>query len=191
MLDTAMTRRRICSSLTIAALATALSAVLAATPIGIAAHAQSGQQPPRQYSGQSSGQPNVPRFVSIGSDKVNVRTGPGVRYPVAWQFVRRGLPVEVIAEFELWRKVRDMDGAEGWIHKSLLSGRRTVVVRDRVRTFYRRPDAARIPVFEAEPGVIGKLLSCRESWCRMEVSGLRGWAPQAYLWGVYEDETVN
>ncbi|MEH6546060.1 MAG: SH3 domain-containing protein, partial [Sneathiella sp.] len=70
----------------------------------------------------------LPRFVSLSSNKVNVRTGPGTRYPITWVFVRRGWPVEVIAEYELWRRIRDVDGSTGWVHKGLLSSRRTLII---------------------------------------------------------------
>jgi SH3-like domain-containing protein len=114
-----------------------------------------------------------------------------VRYPVAWRFVRRGLPVEVIAEYELWRKIRDRDGAEGWVHKSLLSGRRTVVVLGETRTFYKQPGQTLEPAFMAEAGVICRLRYCRDAWCQVQTSGFRGWAPREYLWGVYADEEVE
>jgi len=133
----------------------------------------------------------TPRYVSLGSDRVNVRTGPGVRYPVAWRFVRRGLPVEVIAEYELWRKIRDRDGAEGWVHKSLLSARRTVVVKGETRTFYKQPGQTLEPAFMAEAGVICSLRYCRGEWCQVQTSGFRGWSLREYLWGVYPDEEVE
>jgi SH3-like domain-containing protein len=146
---------------------------------------------PPATAGEAHAKSRVPRFVSLGTDKANVRTGPGVRYPVAWQFVRRGVPVEVIAEFELWRKIRDVDEAEGWVHKSLLSGRRTAVVTGEVRTFYRRPDDTRVPVFMAEPGVVVHIEQCRDGWCEADAAGLSGWTPQANLWGVYPHEVID
>ena len=106
-----------------------------------------GLLPPLLAQGHPVYAGKTPRYVSLGSDRVNVRTGPGVRYPVAWRFVRRGLPVEIIAEYELWRKIRDRDGAEGWVHKSLLSGRRTVVVQGETRTFYKQPGRTMEPAF--------------------------------------------
>ena len=129
---------------------------------------------------------DVPRFVSLRADKVNVRAGPGVQYPIAWVFLRRGLPVEVVAEFELWRKVRDGDGAEGWVHRSLLSGKRSAVVRGKtISVLYTDADPSSVPVARAEPGVVADLLTCIESWCRIEAVGIRGWIARAQLWGVY------
>lgn len=128
----------------------------------------------------------VPRFASMRAAEVNVRAGPGVQYPIAWVFLRRGLPVEVVAEFEHWRKVRDRDGAEGWVHRSLLSGRRSVVVRGKaIGVLYRDADATSVPVARVEPGVVADLLACHGDWCRVEAADLRGWIARARLWGVY------
>ena len=133
----------------------------------------------------------LPRFVSLRSDEVNVRAGPGTRYPIAWTFVRAGLPLEVVAEFDVWRKIRDMDGAEGWVHTSLLSGERTAVILGSVRTLISSPDAGGIPVVSAEPGVVGKVLECKGAWCRLEVAKRRGWLPRDQIWGTYPNETVK
>jgi SH3-like domain-containing protein len=135
----------------------------------------------------------VPRFVTLRSDKVNVRSGPGARYPVEWVFERRGLPVEVVAEYELWRKVRDFQGTEGWVHQNLLSSRRGVVVTERIRALRAeaREDAA--AVAQLEPDVIGQLLNCRagSGWCRVEVEGYRGWLKRQEFWGVLPNESVE
>ena len=133
----------------------------------------------------------MPRFASLRSDEVNLRAGPGTQYPVEWVFQRRYLPVEIVAEYEQWRRVRDVDGSEGWVHKSLLSGRRSILVTGGVRTLYRRPDAASAPELRAEPGVVGRLVACDGGWCRVEIAGARGWLPRAHLWGVYADEVVE
>lgn len=133
----------------------------------------------------------IPRFVSLRSNEVNVRTGPGMQYPVVWVFVRAGLPVEIIATFDIWRKIRDIDGAEGWVHQNLLSGERRAVVLGEVRTLLRAADAASVPVVQVEPGVVGQILSCAGAWCRLEVAGRKGWLPREYLWGVYPTETLN
>ena len=111
-----------------------------ATPAGAASQACSlscrcgcsSGQPAWSQAGRSTGLP-LPRFVSLAADRVNVRFGPGKQYPVNWVFARKGLPVEIIAEFDTWRKIRDYDGEEGWIHSSLLSSRRTIMVTGEVR----------------------------------------------------------
>ena len=133
----------------------------------------------------------VPRFVSLGSDKVYARTGPGSRSPIAWVSLRRGLPVAVLADFEIYRKIRDMDGGEGWVHKRLLSGRRYALVLGAVRTLHRDPDQSSPAVLLAEPGVQGRLLHCKGLWCELEVAGQRGYIRGDYLYGVYPNETVD
>jgi SH3-like domain-containing protein len=135
----------------------------------------------------------VPRFVSLKSDRVNARAGPGQRYPVEWVFVRRGLPVEVVAESDLWRRVRDMEGVEGWVHKGLLSGQRTAVIRGpQTRALRREPDEAASAVAQAEPGVIGRLHRCRGGWCQLSVGERnKGWIRRNQIWGVYTDEQFD
>jgi SH3-like domain-containing protein len=133
----------------------------------------------------------VPRFVSLRSDEVNVRTGPGVRYPIDWVFVRKTMPVEVLAEVETWRKVRAVDGTEGWVHQSMLTSRRTAIVMGEVRTLRKKNDPEAAAVALLEPGVIGTLLECRTSWCRLEVAGQKGWLPRDQVWGVLPTETFN
>ena len=133
----------------------------------------------------------IPRWVSLRSNVVNVRVGPGRDYPILWVFVRDGLPLEITAEFDVWRRIRDIDGEEGWVHKILLSGARTVMVTGGIRTLRSAPDAYAGPVLQAEAGVIGDLLECAGVWCRLEIAGDRGWLPRVQLWGVYPDEVVD
>jgi SH3-like domain-containing protein len=130
----------------------------------------------------------LPRFVSLAADEVNLRTGPGFRFPIAWVFVREAMPVEVIGEFEDWRRVRDHDGAEGWVHKALLSGERTVLVTGAERTLHREPRDDSPLVARAEAGVQGHLRTCRDEWCEIVVTDIRGWVPRGHLWGVYGNE---
>ena len=133
----------------------------------------------------------IPRFASLGSGEVNLRTGPGVRYPVAWVFTRKGLPVIITAEFEHWRKVRDRDGAEGWVHKSMLSGRRYAVVTEQLATLLREPETGARPVLRVQGGVLGELLGCRDRWCRLEVGDVRGWVHRAQIFGVLGAEEFD
>lgn len=130
----------------------------------------------------------IPRYVSLAADKVNLRSGPGVRYPVAWVFEKRNLPVLVTAEFDYWRKVRDQDGAEGWVHKSLLSGRRYAQIVGQERALRREPRAEAAVVLRAEPGVLGRLLACREAWCRLEIAEVDGWLPRQHIFGALAGE---
>ncbi len=133
----------------------------------------------------------LPRFVALRSGEVNVRTGPGRRYPILWVFQRRYLPVEIIAEFDTWRRVRDREGAIGWVHQSTLTGRRSVIVTGRTRTLMRRPEPAAPPVAQAEADVIAHLLKCAGGWCRIDAGGYKGWLKRAEIWGVYSNETVD
>jgi SH3-like domain-containing protein len=133
----------------------------------------------------------LPRFASLRSDKVNVRTGPGSQYPVEWVFQRKALPVEITAEFETWRKVRAQDGTEGWVQQGLLSGRRTAVVIGAVRPLRQNNDPQAGVVAAVEPGVVATLLSCHADWCRVEVDGQRGWLARSELWGIYPTETLE
>ncbi len=133
----------------------------------------------------------VPRFVSLRSDKVNVRAGPGVRYPIEWVFERKGMPVEVVAEYENFRKVRDIEGTEGWVHMNLLSSRRGVVITGVVRTIRREARDDSPAVARAEPDVIGLLLECKDDWCRVDLNGFRGWLKRTEFWGVFPDEKIE
>jgi SH3-like domain-containing protein len=138
-------------------------------------------------AGRSTGLP-LPRFVSLGADRVNLRFGPGKEYPVSWVLGRKGLPVEIIAEFDTWRKVRLHDADEGWVHASLLSSRRTILVTDTVRELRRTPDDDARVVLRAEPGVIGDLVDCEPDWCRVDIQGRRGWLRRDGFWGTLEGE---
>ncbi|WP_341899011.1 SH3 domain-containing protein [Ferrovibrio terrae] len=141
--------------------------------------------------GIDSGLP-LPRFVSLASEKVNARTGPGSRYPIAWQYQRRGLPVEVVAEYEYWRRIRDHDGTETWVHKNLTSGKRYATVEGSVRSLYKKADTATEVLLTAEPGVQARLRKCPDvAWCQVEIAGTRGWIPRAHLWGIYPSETFD
>ncbi|MFQ5533803.1 MAG: SH3 domain-containing protein [Sphingomonadales bacterium] len=138
----------------------------------------------------ASGLP-IPRFVSLAADRVNLRTGPGRRYPVEWVYVRAGTPLEVIAEYEHWRRIRDAEGTVGWVHKSLLSGRRTVIVTGATRPVRDKPEAGSRIVLYADPGVYADLVSCRGRWCNLVIEGRRGWLLRSAFWGVYKNEDVN
>jgi SH3-like domain-containing protein len=132
----------------------------------------------------------VPRFVSLRADEVNLRTGPGERYPIDWVLTRKGLPVEIVEEFEAWRKIRDAQGTEGWVHQRMVTGTRNVVVTGELRTLRADADAAAPAVARAEPGVIAHLLDCRDAWCRVELQGVKGWLKRGEVWGVYPTEAV-
>ena len=144
------------------------------------------------FSAESSGLP-LPRFVSLRSDEVNLRTGPGVRYPVDWIYTRRDLPVEVIAEFETWRKIRDWQGTEGWVHQSMLSARRMVVITGSQRKLRADPDEKAPALALLDANVVGRLLSCprARAYCRMDVENIQGWLKRDEFWGVYPGEYIE
>ncbi|MFK8253784.1 SH3 domain-containing protein [Ancylobacter terrae] len=144
--------------------------------------------------GSDSGLP-VPRFVSLKADKVNVRQGPTRDHDVAWVFTRAGLPVEITAEFEKWRRIRDSEGAEGWVYHSMLSGRRTAVVgpwiKDGPVALHAKADAESALRARVEPGVLGTVKDCDGNWCRFSGDGFDGFIEQVKLWGVYPNEKVE
>lgn len=134
-----------------------------------------------------SGQP-IPRFVSLKYDEINVRVGPGKRYPISWVYHRQHWPVEVIEEFAHWRKIRDFEGASGWVHKGALDGTRTALVMDKPQNLYAGPDATSGTVMRAAPMVSGILKECIPDWCRLEIQGRKGWIRKADIWGVTREE---
>ncbi|MCP4922841.1 MAG: SH3 domain-containing protein [bacterium] len=131
----------------------------------------------------------VPRFVSARSGKVNARVGPSKRYPVEWVFVQPEQPFEVLQEHENWRRVRNHEGHEGWVHQSTLSGLRTIVVKGKdLRNFYKKPDLETNVAAKAEPNVIGRLIGFEGSWCRVKIGDLKAWILRDHVWGVYASE---
>lgn len=147
-----------------------------------------------QTEGSTSGLP-VPRYASLKADKVNVRSGPSRDHEVAWVFTRAGIPVEITAESDNWRRIRDSEGAEGWVFHSLLSGRRTVLVAPSAKgeTFplYAEPNTGSRVVAALEPRVLATVRHCDKKWCRIFGQGFDGFMEQHLLWGVYPNEVVQ
>ncbi|MDW8399902.1 MAG: SH3 domain-containing protein, partial [Acetobacteraceae bacterium] len=148
--------------------------------------------PPPPSTGQVTGLP-IPRFAALRSNEVNLRAGPDTRFPIEWTYQRRDLPVMIVGEHQLWRRVRDMDGVEGWVHQATLAGRRTVLVQGREQTLRARPDDASAAVAVVRPGVVGRLRRCEANaeWCEVQVGDYRGWLRRAGLWGIAPGEAVN
>jgi SH3-like domain-containing protein len=174
-------------------------ALAASTLLGATAHAAAQPAGTGSSFPGGSGLP-VPRFVSLKSDRVNMRKGPGTDYPTAWVYRRAGLPLEVIKEFEGWRQVRDAEGAAGWVLQSFLSGRRTALVlpweiksgTPPPKVALRRADSERArPVAMIEAGVIANLSTCDGRWCRVSIDKFQGYIEQKKLWGVYEGEVLK
>ncbi len=165
-------------------------AVLVSLMIMLLCHPTSAQQ-----AGSVTGLP-VPRYVSLKTDKVNLREGPGKDYRATWVFQRAGLPVEITAESDTWRKIRDSEGSEGWVQNSLLSGRRTALVftkKDRTAPIplYTKPSESSDVVARLQPGVVTSIKTCNGSWCRIFGDGFEGYFSQTSLWGIYPGEKIE
>jgi SH3-like domain-containing protein len=130
----------------------------------------------------------LPRFVSLKAAEGNVRRGPSLTHRIDWVFQRRDMPLEVTAEYGHWRRVQDRDGQGGWVHYSLLSGVRTVIVERDMLILYAKPDPQTQENAQLEMGVIARLGQCGPDWCRLKAGGQRGWARKDTLWGVRPDE---
>lgn len=168
----------------------AMGAVLAAFVAALSCPALASDGP----KGSVTGLP-LPRYVSLKSDRVNLRGGPNKDHATHWVYQRVGLPVEITAEFETWRRVRDSEGVEGWVLHSLLSGKRTALIAPWEKAEFvpllrgaqdDAPLAARL-----EPGVIVQVKKCDKTWCEVAVARREGYVRQEKLWGVYPGEIVD
>lgn len=147
--------------------------------------------------GKETGLP-LPRFVSLKGNRTNMRVGPSFDHRIAWVYVKKGVPVEVIQEFEIWRKIRDADGQEGWVHKALLSHRRAAIVApwersEEVKYFplYKKPTPKASMAAKLEAGVYSKLEECKKEWCKISGFNYSGWVRGENLWGVYPGESIE
>ncbi len=132
-----------------------------------------------------------PHFAALRADKVYLRTGPSADFPVQWVYVRKGLPVEVIAVFDIWRKIRDVDGAEGWVNQQLLTGRRSVLITGEIRDLRHDPQPDARIVARLEPGVIASVSRCDPAWCELRAGGYQGWLKREEVWGVSPGEVIE
>ena len=133
----------------------------------------------------------VPRFASQRAIRAYMRTGPGKEYPVKWIFIRPGLPLEITAEWNIWRRVRDSDGAEGWMDRAMLSTDRSVQIIGQMRDLRARPDISAPIVLRAEPGVVMRVTMCADRWCRVEGEGRSGYVLREQTFGTYPDEPIG
>lgn len=147
----------------------------------VAGHAQA------ETRGQVTNLP-IPRYVSLKTSEGNVRRGPSLSHKIDWVYQRRDMPLQITAEFGHWRRVQDRDGQGGWIHYSLLSGNRTVIVDRDLTPLFVKPDTSAPVNAYAEAGVVAQLGECLAEWCRISAGGERGWVDKAALWGVATDE---
>lgn len=133
----------------------------------------------------------LPRFVSLKADEANMRTGPGVRYPIRWVYQQRGLPVKITEEFEHWRKIEDPDGETGWIHRSILSNRRMAMIDIDEVLLRRTPSEESAAILRAQHGVLARMIECQPRWCRIQIDSIKGWVPKKTLWGVQDQEVFE
>jgi len=133
----------------------------------------------------------LPRFATLRSGEVNMRTGPGTRYPIQWVYTRRGLPVEVTAEYDIWRRVRDPEGAEGWVNKTELTGKRSMIVTGSTQELRDKADDTSDIAAHLEIGAIGQLASCAQDWCKIKFDGAKGYLHKSQFWGAYPNETFD
>lgn len=149
-------------------------------------------------SGKASAQENrisirgsnleIPRFVTLKSNRVNMRTGPGKEYPIQWEYQRKGLPLKVIGEFDVWRKVTDHEGVVGWMHVRTLSIKKMVLVTDSTVKIHQRADDDAPVIAIAEKGVIAELATCKSEWCKIKSNDVSGWLYRKSLWGLLDGE---
>ena len=152
--------------------------------------------------GKVTGLP-IPRFVTLKSSEVNMRTGPSNRYPIKWVYQRKSYPLEVIAEFGAWRKVQDMDKTQGWIHDALLTGRKNAVIinnkinsksyklRKKEMVLLRHPNNSAYPILRIGLGTIASVQKCNKKWCKVKISQQDGWIEKSNIWGVYKNEIIK
>jgi len=133
----------------------------------------------------------VPRFVSTRSSETNLRVGPGANSPVDWIFLNENTPVEITAEFDTWRRVRDFEGTEGWFHQSMLKSQRFGIVSQPIVTLRRSDSPSSRGVVKLTQSVSVRIKKCRNDWCLITHDKYEGWLPQSELWGVYKNEKVG
>ncbi|MBN2739345.1 MAG: hypothetical protein JXR35_00445 [Rhodobacteraceae bacterium] len=130
----------------------------------------------------------LPRYVSLKGSKGNARRGPSLSHRIDWVFTHPGMPLKVTAEFGHWRRVEDRDGQGGWIHYTLISGVRHVVITQDMVSLHARPDEKAEVTAKAQSGAIARLDKCNSTWCEIDADGAAGWLPKTDIWGVDADE---
>ncbi len=130
-------------------------------------------------------------FASLRAEKVNLRSGPSADFPIQWVYVRRGLPVEVVASFDIWRKIRDSEGTEGWVNQQMLTGHRSVLVSGSVRDLRHEPKPDADIVAKLEVGVVAAISKCDPVWCEVKAGGYKGWLMRDEVWGLESGEVIE
>ncbi|MBL6078364.1 hypothetical protein JMJ56_10135 [Belnapia sp. T18] len=173
--------------------AAAAGAAAGAAAVAVAPPAPAAPPPPPVPTvGSDTGRP-LPRFAALGSNQVNLRIGPDLRFRIDWTYQRKDLPVQIIEEHQVWRRIRDPEGTEGWVQRPLLTSRRTFIVQGEERTLRRRPDEQAEAVAHLRPGVIGSLRRCEagNAWCEARIGDHSGWIRRRDIWGVMPDEVIG
>ena len=134
---------------------------------------------------------DAPKYESLRFPKVNMHAGPGMQYPVLWTYQRKGLPVVVTANYDVWKRVSDPDGTTGWVQETMLSDKRTVIAKDKQRTLRSDPKDAATAIALVDPGAIAKVQSCTNGWCAVKFDGYDGWMKEAELWGTLPGENFD
>lgn len=166
------------------------AAVTAQEPARPAAQAKPATPTNKDALKNVSGLP-VPRFASQRAIRAYMRSGPGKEYPVKWIFVRPGLPLEITAEWNVWRRVRDSEGTEGWMDRAMLATERSVQIVGQTRDLRARPDISAPIVLRVEPGVVMRVTMCADRWCRVEGEGRSGYVLREQTFGTYPGETIG
>jgi len=159
-------------------------------PLGAAGAEAAETGPGVRLTVRGTGLP-VPRFVTLKSDEVNMRAGPGTEYPVLWQYRKKGLPLRVEAEFGVWRKVVDHEDTTGWMHQSVVSLKRHALVTASSARMYASPDNGAALVAVAERNALLELQSCPTQWCKVAAGDLRGWVARTAVWGLLDGEILD
>ncbi len=150
--------------------------------------------PPRldPTKGSTTGLP-LPRWAAFRSDDVNLRSGPGMQYPIQWVYHRRDLPVQILREFEVWRLIQEQDGTKGWVHEATLTGRRGFVVQGGEQVLRASAAATAGPVAMLEPGVVGHVRHCDAAadWCDVQAGDYHGWLKREAMYGISPGEAIQ
>ncbi|MBQ3564522.1 MAG: hypothetical protein IJA14_00050 [Alphaproteobacteria bacterium] len=126
------------------------------------------------------------QFVSLKSSKINMRVGPGEEFPISWIFIKSGLPMMFIAEFQQWKKVKFLDNTEGWIHQNMISGKNTAIVTSDNALLYRSSSES-FPIARVEKNVIAKVIKNEKDWIKVDINKIKGWMKSSDLWGINDE----
>ena len=130
----------------------------------------------------------IPRYVSLKVKEANARRGPSLSHKIDWIYKRQNMPLEIYAEYENWRRVRDFEGLGGWVHYTLLSGIRYVLIKNELLEMRLLPSIDAQVIAKVPQHNIATLDKCNKDWCRIIDDGYKGWVPKKGIWGVYENE---